>query len=315
MRERFVYPTRLIPHLWAHQTQGQARNPQGNLYFTGPVIYSYRDSFPIGRLLKRKGQKVALLTSSSYSVTTSSHQRDASYAVSHLSTFTVPDIGSEVWDSGYSKKTVKVDHKRNLKFFKNRIADCAKKEIRARIYSIYHHRDALRLIAEGNNYAGFFGLKTRFTYPEDAALKRSIQAERKVNAKENAYYREQLKARAIKRAKEYAEKLQAWLIGDHVYLPYGISTRVHLRVRGDRVETSRGASVPIGHARRVIALVRLIKLGQREPYEHNGHSVRVGDFTVDSITSEGTLHAGCHAIRFEELEAVAVKIGLSPFTV
>ena len=48
-RKKHVFDTGEIPHLWAHRTQDEARNCQGNLYFTGDTIYSYGSHFPIAR--------------------------------------------------------------------------------------------------------------------------------------------------------------------------------------------------------------------------------------------------------------------------
>ena len=48
-RKKHVFDTGEIPHLWAHRTQEDARNRQGNLYFTGDTIYSYGSHFPIAR--------------------------------------------------------------------------------------------------------------------------------------------------------------------------------------------------------------------------------------------------------------------------
>jgi hypothetical protein len=59
-------------HLWAHHTQDDARNRQGNLYFTGDTICSYGSHFPIARHVKNDSEKRAVLfTTATYSVTTS----------------------------------------------------------------------------------------------------------------------------------------------------------------------------------------------------------------------------------------------------
>ena len=61
-RQRYVYPTEEIPHKWVHQTQDSARNPQGNLFFEGDTLYSYRTSAPIAKLYgpKRDGARLVL---------------------------------------------------------------------------------------------------------------------------------------------------------------------------------------------------------------------------------------------------------------
>lgn len=56
-RVKQVYPTNEIPHLWAHKTQSNARNAQGNLYFDGDTIYSYGSHFAIARHVTNKSGK------------------------------------------------------------------------------------------------------------------------------------------------------------------------------------------------------------------------------------------------------------------
>jgi hypothetical protein len=38
---RHVYPNHEMPHLWAHQSQDEARNATRSLYFEGPTIFSF----------------------------------------------------------------------------------------------------------------------------------------------------------------------------------------------------------------------------------------------------------------------------------
>jgi hypothetical protein len=45
-----------IPHLWAHRTQDDARNKQGNLYFTGDTIYSYPTQKSVSKYLGSLGE-------------------------------------------------------------------------------------------------------------------------------------------------------------------------------------------------------------------------------------------------------------------
>ena len=63
-RQRHVFPNREIPHLWAHQTQDEARNGTGSFYFRGATIYSYGSHFPIATHVKgSQGQPGILFTS------------------------------------------------------------------------------------------------------------------------------------------------------------------------------------------------------------------------------------------------------------
>ena len=73
-RQRNVFPTNEIPHLWAHQVQNSARSAQGNFYFIGDTIYSYGSHFPIARRVTNSAGKAAvLMTTRTYSVTTAGH--------------------------------------------------------------------------------------------------------------------------------------------------------------------------------------------------------------------------------------------------
>lgn len=50
-RQKQVFPRDTVAHLWAHKAQDSARDPSGNLYFTGPTIYSYGSHFAIAHIL------------------------------------------------------------------------------------------------------------------------------------------------------------------------------------------------------------------------------------------------------------------------
>src|SRR5258708_13051749 len=93
-RKKHVFATSEIPHLWAHRTQDEARNRQGNLYFTGDTIYSYGSHFPIARhVTNDAGVRSVLFTTATYSVTTSSHCSAVRSAIpSGIRVFHVPNV-------------------------------------------------------------------------------------------------------------------------------------------------------------------------------------------------------------------------------
>ena len=99
------------------------------------------------------------------------------------------------------------------------------------------------------------------------------------------------------------ERLAAWLDGAAVSLPYSYGVTL-LRIIGDTVETSRGASFPIAHAVRGLALVRsVIKRG--EEWRTNGHTCHLGNYQIDRITADGTVYAGCHTVPFTSIDRIA----------
>ena len=93
-RQRHVFPNREIPHLWAHQTQGEARNGTGNFYFRGATIYSYGSHFPIATHVTGSQRQAGILfTSRKNSVTTSQHMSAVSRSnPPDVPVFTVPHL-------------------------------------------------------------------------------------------------------------------------------------------------------------------------------------------------------------------------------
>jgi hypothetical protein len=77
-----------------------------------------------------------------------------------------------------------------------------------------------------------------------------------------------------------------------------------LRIVGDEVETSMGARVPVDHAARALKFVRACMNAGRE-YNRNGHTEHIGHYAIDRIEADGTLHAGCHVIAWEEIQKIA----------
>ena len=104
---RHVFSNAMVAHVWAQQNQDLGRSGNGNLWFEGPTIYSYRE--PIGRFIEAAdGRTVVLLTSESYSITTSCHCHRVASALrseSALPRFHVPLIAGNHGD---------VDHAYNL---------------------------------------------------------------------------------------------------------------------------------------------------------------------------------------------------------
>lgn len=84
-----------------------------------------------------------------------------------------------------------------------------------------------------------------------------------------------------------------------------------LRLSADKttVETSRGATVPVQHAKRVLRVVQLFQ-GRRAEYIRGDRSMHLGHYTVDKIAADGTLYAGCHVIPYSEIERIAGQLDL-----
>jgi len=310
-RTRHVFPTDEIPHLWAHRTQKDARNPQGNLYFKGATIYSYRDSYPIAsHVTSKNGKKQAvLIRTDTYSVTTSRHISAVRHAARHLQVFDVPSVQTEwAWSEPGA------DHKTNLAYFVEQSKDALGKASRARKAGTYELAQAFGNRDKAKEYAKFFGIACpvfdflpkgrklsalKEKIAEREARARIADAER--DARERARRAEQERIQTL----ELAEQLELWRQGNpnvSAWQLHGASPA--LRIVGDTVETSRGARFPVAHACRGLKLVQACVNSNRE-YVRNGHTVHLGHYPIDKIEANGTVHAGCHVVAYDEIQRIA----------
>jgi hypothetical protein len=353
---RHVFPTSEIPHLWANQTQEDARNNGGNLFFEGATIYSYRHSWPLARIYQNKRgaarmanvntirERTLVLTNSDrVSNTTAKHQSDVNRAAQHLPCVAVPRVTPV-----YGDKMSAYDHARNMAYFAEQIAEHLAKAKRAMQVSTVDWRTASAQGLHQNalDYSAFFGIRRKVApFPAaefDAARERAQRIETpdpvrdaaKIRARERKAAREEALT-AEYRAKleaHYAEQASTWRAGGNMQHPewwralsrkmkqtltgrrYGWAglpdvSACMLRVSGDQIESSLGASIPLEHAPRIWALVQACRSSGRA-YEKNGHTEHAGPYAIDSVSAQGELKAGCHTIPYAELELLARTLGL-----
>ena len=306
-KERHVFPSSEIPHLWAHKTQADARNNgRGNLFFEGDTIYSYGRHFPIARWVKSGKREAVLFTERGYSNTTAKHKGMVRSAIpAGVTVFTVPDVRTH-------------NHEANLQYYVSQAKEFFEKALRAvQVFSFnWKINQAREFVEEGRQYAKFFRLKSP-KFPNVSATaerkRREYLQEREAVrqtpeyiAKRGAEREKRDAAKEAARLKAAQEAITEWRAGNpYARVPYGVPTM--LRVKGEEVETSRGARVPVSHAKRLLRFVRgVVKSGQE--YVRNGHTIHVGHYPVDKIEANGTLHAGCHVIGLDEIERVAPEV-------
>ncbi|MGA8224835.1 MAG: hypothetical protein WB780_24545 [Candidatus Acidiferrales bacterium] len=303
-RKKHVFDTGEIPHLWAHRTQDEARNRQGNLYFTDDTIYSYGSHFPIARhVTNDAGERAVLFTTESYSVTTSGHCSAVRSAIpSGIPIFHVPNV----CHGRYSGSELTADDDAgNLADYIERIEKHVVTSARARLSYAkeWNHEHAVSLRDEAFAYCAFFGLPAP-NIPEVPALDSdALTAIRKREAKRAAEKAEQTRWENEQEAIRHSENMAKWRAGEyHGGFPYGFPTM--LRITGDEVQTSRGARFPVSHAKRALAFVRKVReTGQA--YVRNGHTIHLGPYALDRIEPDGTVEAGCHVVSWEEIERIA----------
>jgi hypothetical protein len=292
-RVKHVVPTGEVAHLWAHKVQDSARNSQGNVFFEQDTIYSYGHHFPIARhVTSKSGKQAALFTTRTYSPTTSGHCSMVRSAISHLTVFHVSDASGN-------------DYKKYLADYGKRISETLLKAARARKSKEWHHNEALELRAEAVNYAKFFHLTYADVLPKVPAIDSvQLQAIKDAENKRLATERKRI-------VRENAEAIETWRNGEYARLPYGLPDMLRVSSNGQSIETSRGADFPISHAKRGLALVRAVRTSG-ETWYTNGHTCQLGHYRIDSIQPDGTVKAGCHTVRWSEIERIAPAIDAAP---
>jgi len=302
-RKKHVFDTGQIPHLWAHRTQEEARNRQGNLYFTGDTIYSYGSHFPIARhVTNDAGERAVLLTTATYSVTTSSHCSAVRSAIPlGMRVFHV----LSVCPGRYSgSELIADDHAGNLSDYAERIEKHVVTSARARssYAKEWNHEHAYGLRDEAFAYCAFFGLPVP-NIPEVPELDSdALTAIRKREAKRAAEKAEQTKRERAEALVRQQELIAKWRAGQYSGCFYDVPAM--LRIIGEEVQTSRGARFPISHAKRGLAFVRKVR-ESGQAYARNGHTIHLGPYAIDRIEEDGTVKAGCHVVSWEEIERIA----------
>jgi hypothetical protein len=348
-RQKHVFDTWEIPHLWAHKVQADARNAQGNLYFENETIYSYGTHFPIAHHVENKrGKSAVLLTTRSYSVTTSGHVSAVRCAIPRdVPVFHVynPALSPRESLTCYvSAVSVQVQSASERKMETTRNEDVQR---------------AVALIAECKAFCKFFGLRVpkfdALPKIDKEKLARQTKAQKDRQAAKDAARRAKWEAEQARRraeadtwnasgicqhtpkhdahvygdiwkcekqreeeewAAKSAEIIAAWRNGDtraRLRDPWNLPVMLRVSSDGTEVETSRGARVPVSHALRGLRFVRAV-VSKGETYQRNGHTLHLGHYAIDRIDVDGTLHAGCHVISLAEIERIAPTLESLPIS-
>lgn len=196
------------------------------------------------------------------------------------------------------------DHADNVESYVRRISELLGKAKRARVNRDWHQREALALREQLRGYVAFFDLIAAL--PESNELDELEAWIREHEAEERQRREEAARIAERVRRRDQAEQIQRFLAGDP-YASYVAGVSPMLRVVGDEVETSLGARFPRAHAIRGLAFVRKVRASGQE-YVRNGHTIHLGNYVIDRIDSDGSVHAGCHVVRWEEIERIAPQL-------
>lgn len=293
-----VFPSNSqVCHTWAQQTQIEGRS--SSISFRDSVIFSYGEHFPMAKIHTVKGKRFAIINSSDYSVTTGQHKSQVRNALKGLMPyFSGPDVykpkEAVKWLDSNAKACLELALKRKI------VRDVV--EIKFTLKRIHEEYET------ASNLRNILGLVKVYPNPKKLHqlilhFKKRLARYRELNTPEKIAKKEAKRARLqeIKQVEvrriqaEGIFKFKAGLANSQVpNLPFEL-----LRVKGETLQTTRGAEVPLKDAK---SLCRAIVAGV------NVIGKTIGDFTIDGIidyTPSNAPHTkvikvGCHRILLSE---------------
>lgn len=282
---------RMVAHTWAQQEKSSAQG--SHFYFEGRTIYSYGAHFPIARFVDAD---TVLFTTRSYSISTSKHINYARSAVHHKTVFHVADLDANR-DSA---------HKANFEDYAQRVKQLVEKAARSRVYAESTLGQAITLAHEANAYRALVKLRAHnLAIPSlDPTFVAAVRARVSAQAAKDAA---KTKARNAKLARELTLDVARWRAGESVYINTYPETL--MRVRGEFIETSRGAEFPTTHGMRAFEFIAKCR-DSKTQWHRNRQQIRLGNFAIDCIESNGDVKAGCHYVKWCEIESCAKQLGL-----
>ena len=287
-----------VAHAWANQTKDKAKG--SSYYFDGPVIYSYGRHFPIAaHHTTPSGAAVILFTTHTYGNTTAKHINHTRRAIpGSIPVFNVVDVGDPRAGGQWAiREHGAPDHAANIAHYAGRITENIEKAKRARTYGAHYLDMAGGLIKEHNDYIDVWTIDAPKVNIKSMIPAAELDAINARAAKYKAEAEERERKRREKAAADEAADLALWTAGGDIRRSF-YNSEVKLRIKGDKVETSRGADVTIDTARRAIGAwqARTIEAG----YKLNG-------FTVAEVFPDHII-IGCHNISAAEIERITALL-------
>ena len=324
-RIKEVYPTGEIAHLWAHQTQEHARNPQRNFYFDGPTLYSYGSHHVVAQLFEK--EQICLFNIDEVSNTTSQHHSNARRALeSNWNTFYVP----------YPDASRPYAHIKNAERLLRVILCCESKAAAPRRQHLHKLQDrisSLNRTKELQDYCTIFKIKSKVrgelatkvkqpradinalldTYEaEYTPLKEEYDAKlatrrNLADAARHKKWEEQRLARE-RTAKENEAKWRSGGLSSHCMGTIDGAYILRVVANGKTIETSGGARVGKIAAKLVWrAVLKCRETGQAYTVPPN-KPIRVDHYSLNSVDARGNVQIGCHHIKYNEMLRLAKQL-------
>lgn len=288
-----------VAHIWASQSQPEGRG--GNIFFEDGVIYSYGRHFPVARFAPEFGA-VVLFTDRGYSNSTGKHKTIIRGAI--------PSAFQVVYCNDPTRTTA-----HNLGHWQA-TAERLRRDFASKTHKISRGNIAVELFRTCESaivYCMALGIEapdwTNETDDEMAARDYVYELAKAREIKREAARKEREQLAALKAS----ERLPLWLAGENVPTFDFHYLETMLRVKGDNIETTRGAKIPVSDAIKLWPLLLRVK-NSGKTLEAGLHAINLGPYRFSSFDGE-TLIVGCHSIAWPQLERMAYELNLIGETV
>lgn len=279
-----------IAHMWAHQTQPDARTSRNNFFYDGDTIYSYGRHFPIAKHVEFNGVKAILFTLDSYSVTTAKHIHTVLHACNHMNVIRCLKVD-------ICSKDATHQHHANFNYWLQRTEICLNKLQTARKPENYL-LEISGLKEQAEKYAAYFEIPIPLSLTIAFAISNKKEYVEYLDKKADIIKAEEIK-KAARERKKHREALRNWEEGKtaRLYVRDGYDyLRYSNRVDGGAfIETTQGVTIPLPIAK---AFYQKVKNG----------SIKTGDTIIDYEVSEvgkDFIQIGCHKFK----KAYLIKFG------
>ena len=300
-----------VAHIWAQRTQIEGRC--SNCFFEGDTIYSYGHHFPMARF---HGKNAVLITTKTYSKTTSKHISEVKHSIrGEYTRFHVDNVKALHHKEDHEKNIIE-----GLKEC-DRLYTLAAKAVKKT--DVYFNQ--AEQIKEGlKAYSKFFKVGYRFKPAPD--LKLIKDKLNKQAAATKARKAAELQEKIDLQNKFLSEILPLWR-KNKPYILDGVKKDISpgfrlfdhdfLRIEKQNkntviVGTSKEVKLPIKHGGELLPYVNRLLQDCRDCINNNkslySFDYQLGEYRINNIDNTGRVKVGCHTIPFSEIELVLNSI-------
>lgn len=303
-------------HIWAQQTERGSKNKNDSLFFEGRTAYSYGYHFPLGVFINTD---TVVLNTDSYSMSTSRHQSYVRQSVSHKRVLFADTKICKILSNGVHSNLKNSLNEYLQSELENAFFRLNRKGIQKRTKAV-HVAEFEAVLLSTQEIASCYKIKIakKFTNVLEK-LNNDLSWAMTGFKKAEAAKKLAEKRAKIKRQEQYEidaqEAIKHFIAGDRLTYEdnhvLSRSKKIYMRplIDSKTMRTTQGAEFPIEHGIKAFQFIADC-VENRAEWKANGHAIKLGNFHIDRIETNGNVTAGCHYVEFSEIERNARLLDL-----